>query len=38
MIEVREQCTALGAGLAMALDIRGGQRIEFAVEIRLHAQ
>ena len=38
LIEVLKQRTALGAGSSMALDIRGGERIEFAVEVCLHAQ
>src|ERR1700722_7180550 len=38
LIQVLKQRTALGAGSSMALDIRGGERIEFAVEVCLHAQ
>ena len=37
-LEILEQGTAIATLLQMTLDLNGGQRIQFAVEVGLHAQ
>jgi hypothetical protein len=38
LLQILEQGLAFGATLTVSFDIRGGERIEFAVEVGVYAQ